>query len=431
MVQANTGIYGMLRPQKSAFDYFLQGQNARQQHDSNTQLMQAREQSMQQAAAMDPLLLQQAQQGLRVGAADEAHKESMRPLQISQAEVTKDTGEFNLNQAVEKKGRSDELRSYGQLAVMADNLKNSTVQDSPERQEMLATMRPQIEEAIKAGKLQIDPTILDDGLSDEEIDGFITSYKAIKPAPKPMSAKEAAEIAVKEREAGVKESGLDIERDELAEEKRQFNATQKFIKTDAQKIEHEVNMQTAKSVAKKQAEKITAAPAAIRKGESAINLIDDIFSHKGKGSVVGSLATPSKYIPGTDAHDFTKLIDRLEGQAFMQAYMELKGGGSITEVETKQAVKSLIQAATSQSPEAFDKALLEFRNEISEGVNISQSALEQEPKNYGLPQNYQAPERPGQGRQRGRPGRPRQQEEQPATTGNQAFDNAMNKYGVQ
>lgn len=61
MTEANMSIYNQLRPQKSAFDYFIQGQQARQQYDSNNQLMQQREMEMQQAAQMNPELLAQQQ----------------------------------------------------------------------------------------------------------------------------------------------------------------------------------------------------------------------------------------------------------------------------------------------------------------------------------------------------------------------------------
>lgn len=78
MVEANLGIYNLLRPQRTAFDYFLKGQEARQQHDMNTQMMQARQQQMQQAALMNPLLLERAQSGIDL---ENVQRERIQALQ--------------------------------------------------------------------------------------------------------------------------------------------------------------------------------------------------------------------------------------------------------------------------------------------------------------------------------------------------------------
>ena len=70
--------------------------------------------------------------------------------------------------------------------------------------------------------------------------------------------------------------------------------------------------------------------------------------HAGFESAVGISAAPlSGFIPGTDTTDFKERFKQIGGQAFLQAFDTLKGGGQITEIEGKivsetQKVKELM-----------------------------------------------------------------------------------------
>ena len=96
-----------------------------------------------------------------------------------------------------------------------------------------------------------------------------------------------------------------------------------------------------------------------------IETAKSMLKHKGRSSAVGAKGpaywlNPSnlnplgddgaKPISGTDAAGFESLYNQLKGKQFMSAYQDLKGGGSITEVETKAATqaKSAIDKATSE-----------------------------------------------------------------------------------
>ncbi len=85
--------------------------------------------------------------------------------------------------------------------------------------------------------------------------------------------------------------------------------------------------------------------------------LDELRNHPGKSSAVGVFARfdPSNY--GEAAADFKQKLQTAEGRAFATAYETLKGGGTITEVETNMATKALGNLDTAQSEEQFDQAL--------------------------------------------------------------------------
>lgn len=64
---------------------------------------------------------------------------------------------------------------------------------------------------------------------------------------------------------------------------------------------------------------------------------------------------------GQDAQDLLPIIKQIQGQAFLQAFESLKGGGQITETEGKAATEAQARLSRRQSPEAFKAALIELR----------------------------------------------------------------------
>lgn len=75
-----------------------------------------------------------------------------------------------------------------------------------------------------------------------------------------------------------------------------------------------------------------------------IDTIDQMVKHPGFNDVIGVPSITSVLnLPG-DARNFKALYDQLNGQTFVTAYKELKGGGSITEAEgikAEQAIAAL------------------------------------------------------------------------------------------
>jgi|DEB0MinimDraft_10_1074344.scaffolds.fasta_scaffold00964_6 hypothetical protein len=105
---------------------------------------------------------------------------------------------------------------------------------------------------------------------------------------------------------------------------------------------------------------------------NSLRLIDDAMNHPGFDSAYGfQNVIPSTWmdIPGTDEAGFLGYLDQQGGQAFMQAYEKLKGGGQITENETKQATDALTRIRNrKQSDEDARKAWAEFRDAIERGL---------------------------------------------------------------
>ncbi|QZA71257.1 P22-like injection translocase [Pseudomonas phage AH02] len=82
----------------------------------------------------------------------------------------------------------------------------------------------------------------------------------------------------------------------------------------------------------------------------------------------------SSYIPnirGSDAANAKSLIDQLGGKAFLEAYNSLRGGGSITETEGKEAKTALLNMQGAQSAESFRKNLATFKSVIERGRTSS------------------------------------------------------------
>lgn len=100
--------------------------------------------------------------------------------------------------------------------------------------------------------------------------------------------------------------------------------------------------------------------------------------HPGFRSAVGAKGASSlfgmreKPIAGSDAADFMSLYDQVTGQAFLEAFSTLKGGGTITEQEGAKAQAAITRMQTSQSEDEFKKAALEFRQVIRDGLARSQ-----------------------------------------------------------
>lgn len=93
---------------------------------------------------------------------------------------------------------------------------------------------------------------------------------------------------------------------------------------------------------------------------SMVNTIDQILNHKGLDYSVG-VWSKVPTIPGSPQADVRALQDQIQGQAFLQAFESLKGGGAITEVEGKKAEQAIARLQTAQSAPAYREALKELR----------------------------------------------------------------------
>lgn len=95
-----------------------------------------------------------------------------------------------------------------------------------------------------------------------------------------------------------------------------------------------------------------------------ISSIDGILSDPALDSSTGMLSILQS-VPGTPQRRFGARANQLEGQAFLQAFESLKGGGQITEIEGQKATQAIGRLDTAQSADDYRAALNELRDVLS------------------------------------------------------------------
>jgi hypothetical protein len=96
----------------------------------------------------------------------------------------------------------------------------------------------------------------------------------------------------------------------------------------------------------------------------AFSTIDQMLQHPGLNTAVGlsGQIDPRNVIWGTDAQGARALIDQAQGQAFLQAFESLKGGGQITQVEGEKATAAIARLQRAQSERDFRAAAKELKD---------------------------------------------------------------------
>lgn len=104
--------------------------------------------------------------------------------------------------------------------------------------------------------------------------------------------------------------------------------------------------------------------------------IDDVLNDPNLDSAVGSIQgrLPS-FRQGSI--NFDKKLERLQGQAFLQAREFLKGQGQITDFESQRAEKAMVQLSTAQSEDQFREALIEFKSAVASGLKKAEMMANQ------------------------------------------------------
>lgn len=98
-----------------------------------------------------------------------------------------------------------------------------------------------------------------------------------------------------------------------------------------------------------------------------IATIDGILSDPALDFATGWLEWTQR-IPGTQARRFGSRAKQLSGQAFLQAFESLKGGGHITEIEGQKATDAIGRLDTAQRPEDYRAALEELKTILAAGM---------------------------------------------------------------
>ena len=118
-------------------------------------------------------------------------------------------------------------------------------------------------------------------------------------------------------------------------------------------------------------------PKTTSSADSVMRTIDDILKHPGFSDVIGvpNVLTGIYSPPGTKARDFKSKFRQLEGQAFLQAFETLKGGGAITEREGQAATQAIAALTDPGISEAeFIRNSEIFKNSVKRMVNRQREA---------------------------------------------------------
>lgn len=94
--------------------------------------------------------------------------------------------------------------------------------------------------------------------------------------------------------------------------------------------------------------------------QAMISSIDGVLNDPALDFATGFLSW-TQNIPGTAAKRFGTRVEQLNGQAFLQAYESLKGGGPITDIEGQKATQAGARLDSAQSPEDYRAALNEAK----------------------------------------------------------------------
>jgi hypothetical protein len=114
---------------------------------------------------------------------------------------------------------------------------------------------------------------------------------------------------------------------------------------------------------------------ALEKANQAVVTLTALRDHPGTGYLVGA----SSYAPvvaGTDAAGAKAYLDQVKGQAFLQAFETLKGGGQITQIEGEKATAAIGRLSEAQKES-------EFKSALNELIGIAMRAAERAKKQAG------------------------------------------------
>jgi len=106
---------------------------------------------------------------------------------------------------------------------------------------------------------------------------------------------------------------------------------------------------------------------AVANFEAAVGVIDKALNHPGRETATGlsGQIDPRNYFAGTQAKDFQIVAKQLEGQAFLEAFESLKGGGQITQIEGEKATAAKARLDRAQSDQEYAQALNDLRGIVT------------------------------------------------------------------
>lgn len=87
--------------------------------------------------------------------------------------------------------------------------------------------------------------------------------------------------------------------------------------------------------------------------------VGELLKHPGRDIATGA-SSLLPVVPGTKQADFVNRLDQLQGDAFLQAFESLKGGGQITEIEGQKAQQAINRMNRGTTEGEFNSAAKDF-----------------------------------------------------------------------
>lgn len=121
------------------------------------------------------------------------------------------------------------------------------------------------------------------------------------------------------------------------------------------------------AVGKAQGEASANLPVVEANANAILGMIDSLDTDPYLDSMVGPVNSRLPNVSG-DAARVQSKMDQIGGQAFLQAFNSLKGGGQITEIEGQKATQAIARLNAAQNPADYRQALNELRQIVMNGV---------------------------------------------------------------
>lgn len=215
----------------------------------------------------------------------------------------------------------------------------------------------------------------------------LAQYIAIKRRDPNVSPLPGSSQVPLSRVAGEAEARRETPAQITARKNAELAATEAFEETNKDaRLNRKREEVFAAERAKKDAEFLATYSDATTKSRTTLNVIDQMIGdarlekgrlvvpkggrrpHPGFEGVVGMGVPGVRFIPGTAAAGFDALFGQAEGGAFLKAFDDLRGGGSITVTEGEKATSALTRMKRSQSEAEFVKAAREFADVLRVGI---------------------------------------------------------------
>lgn len=128
------------------------------------------------------------------------------------------------------------------------------------------------------------------------------------------------------------------------------------------------------AIGRAEGERTGNAPQAVVQAQLMMDTIDSVLGDQNLGRATGWGSYVPIDIPGFNAETRSR-VRQLQGQAFLAAYNQLRGGGQITEVEGAKAEAAMARLNTAQTEAEFRNALQELRATVMQAMERARARV--------------------------------------------------------